>query len=103
MGRTGDEIFPKQYEWSKQLPQQKQTGNWLNMPYFSGDDTTRYALNSKGDALSIEEFVRVVKRRSVTEEDLDKFVAIKKNWVLYFIKIKKNLFISILSVLLPLK
>ena len=46
MGRTGDEIFPKQYEWSKQQPQEKQTGNWLNMPYFSGNDTTRYAINA---------------------------------------------------------
>jgi hypothetical protein len=79
MGRTGDEIFPKQYEWSKQLPQEKQTGNWLNMPYFSGEDTTRYALNAKGEAAGIEEFVRIVKRRSVTEEDLDKFVAVKKS------------------------
>ena len=28
-----DEIFPKQYQWSDQLPKERQTGNWLNMPY----------------------------------------------------------------------
>ena len=78
MGRTGDEIFPKQYEWSKQLPQEKQTGNWLNMPYFSGDDTTRYAINAKGDAAGPEEFIRIVKRRAVSEEELDTFVAVRK-------------------------
>ena len=49
------------------------------MPYFSGEDTTRYALNAKGEAAGIEEFVRIVKRRSVTEEDLDNFVAVKKS------------------------
>jgi hypothetical protein len=78
IGRTGDEIFPKQYEWSKQLPKEKQTGNWLNMPYFSGEDTTRYALNAKGEAAGIEEFIRIVKRRAITEEDLDSFIPVRK-------------------------
>ena len=79
MGRTGDEIFPKQYEWSKQLPKEKQTGNWLNMPYFAGDDTTRYALNAKGEAAGIDEFFRIVKRRAVTEKDIDTFTPVRKN------------------------
>ena len=78
MGRTGDEIFPKQYEWSKQLPKEKQTGNWLNMPYFSGEDTTRYAINTKGEAASVEEFVRIVKKRTVGEKQLESIVAVRK-------------------------
>ncbi|MBC40716.1 MAG: hypothetical protein CML19_00565 [Pusillimonas sp.] len=52
MGRTGDEIFPKQYQWSRQVERHKQTGNWLNMPYFGGTDTTRYGLNKDGGTLS---------------------------------------------------
>ena len=79
MGRTGDEIFPKQYQWAKQLPKEKQTGNWLNMPYFGGTDTTRYAINRKGDALSPDEFIKAVKRTSVTEEQLDNLKPIKKS------------------------
>ena len=78
MGRTGDEIFPKQYEWSKQLPQEQQTGNWLTLPYFAGEDTTRYALNAKGNAAGPEEFIRIVKRRAVSEEELDAFVPVRK-------------------------
>ena len=67
MGRTGDEIFPKQYQWSDQVPKEKQTGNWLNMPYFAGDDTTRYGLNKKADSLSPEDFIKYAKRKAITE------------------------------------
>ena len=79
MGRTGDEIFPKQYEWSKQLPKENQTGNWLNMPYFAGEDTTRYALKPDGEAADIEEFFDLVDKVSITEKQLDTFIAVKKS------------------------
>ena len=79
MGRTGDEIFPKQYEWSKQLPKENQTGNWLNMPYFAGEDTTRYALKPDGEAADIEEFFDLVDKVSITERQLDSFIAVKKS------------------------
>tara|TARA_R100000655_G_scaffold73_7_gene370 strand:- start:587 stop:2179 length:1593 start_codon:yes stop_codon:yes gene_type:complete len=79
MGRTGDEIFPKQYEWSKQLPKERQTGNWLNMPYFAGEDTTRYALKSDGEAADIDEFFELVENISITEAQLDKFIPVKKS------------------------
>ena len=78
LGRTGDEIFPKQYEWSKQIPKEKQTGNWLNMPYFAGEDTTRFALKSDGEAASIEEFFKIAEEKSVTEAQLDKYLPVKK-------------------------
>lgn len=79
MGRTGDEIFPKQYEWSKQLPKERQTGNWLNMPYFAGEDTTRYALTKEGEAASIEEFFKIVKKASITEKQIDAYIPVKKS------------------------
>ena len=79
MGRTGDEIFPKQYEWSKQQPKERQTGNWLNMPYFAGEDTTRYALRPDGEAANIEEFFELVDKVSITEKQLDKLVPVKKS------------------------
>tara|TARA_R100000995_G_scaffold71789_1_gene40449 strand:- start:60 stop:1658 length:1599 start_codon:yes stop_codon:yes gene_type:complete len=79
LGRTGDEIFPKQYQWSTQLPKERQTGNWLNMPYFSGEDTTRYGLNASGDALSLEEFIDFVKKKSISEKKLDELVPVKKS------------------------
>ena len=79
MGRTGDEIFPKQYQWSDQVPKEKQTGNWLNMPYFAGDDTTRYGLNKKADSLSPEDFIKYAKRKAITEEQLDELLPVKKS------------------------
>ena len=79
MGRTQDEIFPKQYQWAKQLPKEKQTGNWLNMPYFGGEDTTRYGLNKQGEALNPEQFIQVVKKTAITEEQLDQLKPIKKS------------------------
>ena len=79
MGRTGDEIFPKQYEWSKQLPKEKQTGNWLNMPYFAGDDTTRFALDTHGEAADIETFFKIVKRKSITEQQIDEYIPVKRS------------------------
>ena len=79
LGRTGDEIFPKQYQWSTQLPKERQTGNWVNMPYFSGEETTRYGLNANGDALSLEEFIEFVQKKSISEEKLDELVPVKKS------------------------
>lgn len=79
MGRTGDEIFPKQYQWSTQVPKERQTGNWLNMPYFSGEDTTRYGINAKGDSLTPEEFITLVEKKAMTEAALDELVPAKKS------------------------
>ena len=79
MGRTGDEIFPKQYQWSTQVPKERQTGNWLNMPYFSGEDTTRYGISAKGDSLTPEEFIVLAEKKAMTEAALDELVPAKKS------------------------
>ena len=39
LGYGGSEVFPKQI----QLKSSDDTGNFLNLPYFGGEDTTRYA------------------------------------------------------------
>jgi len=52
LGYGGAEIFPKQIE----LKSKDDTGNFLNLPYFNGDDSTRYAFKEDGTAASLEEF-----------------------------------------------
>lgn len=49
------EVFPKQL---KSLPDN--VGNWLNMPYFSANNTVRYAVTDHG-SISVEEFLGSVK------------------------------------------
>jgi hypothetical protein len=53
LGEAGREIFPKQAEI---LVDRGDTGNFLNLPYFAGELSTRYAFNSDGTAASMEEF-----------------------------------------------
>tara|TARA_Y100000031_G_scaffold9700_1_gene10490 strand:+ start:87 stop:1580 length:1494 start_codon:yes stop_codon:yes gene_type:complete len=52
LGYGGSEVFPKQTE----LKSKDDTGNFLNLPYFNGDNTTRYAFKDDGTAASLEEF-----------------------------------------------
>ena len=53
LGCAGSEIFPKQV---KLLLDKGQTGNYLNLPYFNGDKSTRYALDNEGNPCSLEAF-----------------------------------------------
>jgi len=51
----GAEVFPKQI----QLKSTDDTGNFLNLPYFNGDQTTRYAFKKDGEAATLEEFYTI--------------------------------------------
>ena len=53
LGEAGREIFPKQTEI---LVERGDTGNFLNLPYFGGEETMRYAINDDGTASSLDEF-----------------------------------------------
>ena len=53
LGQAGREIFPKQAEI---LIDRGDIGNFLNLPYFGGDETMRYAIKDDGSAATIEEF-----------------------------------------------
>lgn len=52
LGHGGAEVFPKQVE----LKSQDDTGNFLNLPYFNCKNTTRYAFDKNGNAITIDEF-----------------------------------------------
>ena len=54
LGYPRAEIFPKQ---RRSTPEN--IGNWINLPYFGGNTTTRYAVGPAG-ALSLEEFLGAV-------------------------------------------
>jgi len=55
LGYGGSEVFPKQI----QLKSADDTGNFLNLPYFGGDQTTRYAFREDGEAATLEEFYKI--------------------------------------------
>lgn len=51
LGFPRSEIFPKQAKLSV-----KNKGSWINLPYFGGDNTTRYCIGPHG-ALTLQEFL----------------------------------------------
>ena len=66
LGYPGVEVFPKQ----TRLASENDFGNWLNMPYYGGAQTTRHAI-SGGRAISDPEtFLTLADRRAVSPEAL---------------------------------
>jgi hypothetical protein len=61
LGFPSVEIFPKQTSTSSQ-----NIGNWINLPYFGGDDTTRYAFDENG-AMPFQDFLEKVVYYDSTE------------------------------------
>ena len=59
LGHSGSEVFPKQTEI---LVERGDTGNFINMPYFAGDNTTRYAVDVNGDSVSVDQFIEWAKK-----------------------------------------
>lgn len=55
LGYHGCEVNPKQAEI---LDARGDIGSWLNMPYFGGDATERYAIMPDGSRLTAEQFVK---------------------------------------------
>jgi hypothetical protein len=51
-GLAGNEVFPKQNKIRKDG-----FGNWINLPYFGGDQSNRYGIRPTGDRMSLEEFL----------------------------------------------
>ncbi len=66
MGLGDSEIFPKQSEKASD----DDFGSWINMPYFDGNATQRYAIKVNGDAMSPQEFLAAAEARKV---DVDWF------------------------------
>ena len=68
LGFGGLEIFPKQRQV---LADRGDIGSWLNMPYFGGDDSTRYGFSPKAESLTMEQFLSfAIERQVATAEDL---------------------------------
>lgn len=68
LGFSGCEIFPKQ---DKVLFERGDVGNFINMPYFNADMTTRYALDENGEALSLGEFLTRAEKTRVSAAELN--------------------------------
>lgn len=67
LGCSGSEIFPKQ----DRLANRDDGGSWINLPYFGGDDTTRYAMRD-GASIGLEEFLDRADSLAVRGETLKK-------------------------------
>ena len=72
LGYGGVEIFPKQTEL---LAERGDIGNWLNMPYFGGEDSSRYCLID-GESVTPEFFIEAAYARRLSAEDLRQFTLI---------------------------
>lgn len=54
IGHPSCEIFPKQ---DQVLTERGDVGNWINMPYFEGDQTSRYGVAENGSPVQISDFL----------------------------------------------
>jgi hypothetical protein len=71
LGHPKAEIFPKQ------TAPTKSGGNWLNMPYFGGDNSNRFAVQAgPGDAYTLDEFLNAAEQLKVAREWFGKPLAL---------------------------
>jgi len=68
IGHSGVEVFPKQIS----LAGPEDVGNWINMPYYEGDKTDRFAVFN-GKKLSAKEFLDVAGMIATTGDVLEDF------------------------------
>ena len=69
LGYATAEIFPKQ---TKLLLEKGDRGSTLNMPYFGGKRTTRYAHDDTGVAITdLNEFIEYAKQKTITKAELE--------------------------------
>lgn len=66
MGWGDCEIFPKQ---NQILVEKGDLGNWLNMPYLGGDESTRYGVRENGMAMTLAEFLATAESSAINIED----------------------------------
>ena len=65
LGYAGSEIFPKQ---TTILVDRGDTGNFLNMPYHGGENSTRYAFDENGEGLNPQEFIVYARARLLSQD-----------------------------------
>ena len=76
LGYGGSEVFPKQRE----LKSKDDTGNFLNLPYFNGDRTTRYAFDKDGNAVTLDGFFNLYEDTKVIDIETIKVERPKQSW-----------------------
>ena len=67
LGYGNCEVFPKQIKLNAE---RGDTGNFLNLPYFNGDESNRYAFLDDGTSASLQEFYQLYDKYKV--QDLNK-------------------------------
>lgn len=70
LGHSGVEVFPKQVS----LASRNDIGNWINMPYYGGDETERYAIYG-GERLGVDEFIKLAEMMAQTADSLEEITA----------------------------
>tara|TARA_R110000751_G_scaffold248311_3_gene348085 strand:+ start:3373 stop:4884 length:1512 start_codon:yes stop_codon:yes gene_type:complete len=76
LGFASHEVFPKQ---TQILPERGDTGNFLNLPYFGGDNTTRYSLNEKGNVNTLEQFLDLADSKAWTEKEASSYKIVSES------------------------
>lgn len=73
LGFGTSEIFPKQASITHS-DTVTDWGNWINLPYFDGDQSLRYALDEKNEALqTVADFIQYAKNKSVPKKEINSF------------------------------
>jgi len=67
LGYGNSEVFPKQIK----LNSKEDTGNFLNLPYFNSQKTTRYSYLENGTAATLDGFFESHERNKITPEQLE--------------------------------
>ncbi len=66
LGHGGCEIFPKQ---SRIVVEEDGLGNWINMPYFGGDQTRCFAYKPDGLGMSLGQFLSTAEGSRMTRQE----------------------------------
>ena len=69
LGHADTEVFPKQISLNTE---RGDVGNFLNLPYFGGDESFRYAFAEDGSSLTLEQFLDAAEKISITKEQLSR-------------------------------
>ena len=75
LGKPSAEIFPKQV---KLVTDRGDVGNWINMPYFGGKRSTRYAIYNGEHITDPEAFIKLANIRKIDSVDEIKIPQLKK-------------------------
>ena len=68
LGYGGSEIFPKQISRANE----RDRGNWINLCYWNGDKTERYAIH-KGKKLDLKAFIKLAEQKTTDFEKLESY------------------------------